>query len=65
MNEPQRAGGAGKLFAAHPRAFHENRYVYPVVSRRSGGVSIGVNLSRGRESRGTGVEEGHAQSTLL
>jgi len=46
MNEPQRAAGAHKLFAAHPRAFHENRYVYPVVSRRSGGVSIGVNLNR-------------------
>ena len=35
-----------RLFAAHPRSFAENRYVYPVVSRRAGGVSIGVNLSR-------------------
>lgn len=33
------------LFASHPRSFRENRYVYPVVSRRAGGVSIGVNLN--------------------
>ena len=33
------------LFAAHPRGFHANRYVYPVLSRRAGGISIGVNLS--------------------
>jgi wyosine [tRNA(Phe)-imidazoG37] synthetase (radical SAM superfamily) len=33
------------LFAAHPRSFEKNRYVYPVVSRRAGGVSIGVNLN--------------------
>jgi len=29
----------------HPRNFAENRYVYPVLSRRAGGISIGVNLS--------------------
>lgn len=29
----------------HPSRFHDLRYVYPVVSRRAGGVSIGVNLS--------------------
>jgi len=28
-----------------PRALRENRYVYAVLSRRAGGVSIGVNLS--------------------
>jgi len=33
------------LFGRHPRSFEENRFVYPVVSRRSGGVSIGVNLN--------------------
>jgi wyosine [tRNA(Phe)-imidazoG37] synthetase (radical SAM superfamily) len=33
------------LFASHPRSFAQNRYVYPVVSRRAGGVSIGVNLN--------------------
>jgi len=34
-----------KLFSAHPRQWHANRYVYPVISRRSGGLSIGVNLN--------------------
>ena len=29
----------------HPRRFSTLRYVYPVVSRRSGGLSLGVNLS--------------------
>lgn len=29
----------------HPTRYHYQRYVYPVVSRRAGGVSIGVNLS--------------------
>jgi wyosine [tRNA(Phe)-imidazoG37] synthetase (radical SAM superfamily) len=33
------------LFQAHPRNFDDNRFVYAVVSRRSGGVSIGVNLN--------------------
>jgi wyosine [tRNA(Phe)-imidazoG37] synthetase (radical SAM superfamily) len=33
------------LFGSHPRTFETNRFVYPVVSRRSGGVSIGVNLN--------------------
>jgi wyosine [tRNA(Phe)-imidazoG37] synthetase (radical SAM superfamily) len=34
------------LFLAHPRTFEENRYVYPVLSRRAGGISVGVNLNR-------------------
>ncbi|MGE5301857.1 MAG: radical SAM protein [Alphaproteobacteria bacterium] len=29
----------------HPRTLDENRYVYAVLSRRAGGVSIGVNLN--------------------
>ncbi len=33
------------LFAQHQRSFEHNRFVYPVVSRRSRGVSIGVNLN--------------------
>ncbi|MEN6558130.1 MAG: radical SAM protein [Thermoguttaceae bacterium] len=33
------------LFSSHPRQFSTNRYVYPVLSRRAGGVSVGVNLS--------------------
>lgn len=33
------------LFDTHSRSFAVNRYVYPVLSRRAGGISIGVNLS--------------------
>ncbi|MCG8570397.1 MAG: radical SAM protein [Spirochaetes bacterium] len=29
----------------HPRTFSGSQYVYPVLSRRSGGISIGINLS--------------------
>ncbi len=29
----------------HPRAYRGNRYVYPVLSRRARGISIGVNLN--------------------
>jgi wyosine [tRNA(Phe)-imidazoG37] synthetase (radical SAM superfamily) len=32
-------------FADHSRRWQENFYVYPVISRRSGGLSIGVNLN--------------------
>ncbi len=34
-----------RAFAAHGRHWEANKYVYPVVSRRSGGISIGVNLN--------------------
>ncbi len=33
------------LVQHHARSFCEMQYVYPVVSRRSGGLSLGVNLS--------------------
>src|SRR6476660_1159132 len=33
------------LFAQHSRSWQQNRYVYPVISRRSKGLSIGVNLN--------------------
>jgi len=33
------------LFVSHERKFETNRFVYPVLSRRSGGLSIGVNLN--------------------
>ncbi len=33
------------LHARHERSFEANRFVYPVLSRRSGGISIGVNLN--------------------
>lgn len=29
----------------HPRRFAANRFVYPVLSRRAGGISIGINLN--------------------
>lgn len=29
----------------HARAYHHNKFVYPVLSRRSRGVSVGVNLN--------------------
>jgi wyosine [tRNA(Phe)-imidazoG37] synthetase (radical SAM superfamily) len=33
------------LHERHERSFENNRFVYPVLSRRSGGISIGVNLN--------------------
>jgi wyosine [tRNA(Phe)-imidazoG37] synthetase (radical SAM superfamily) len=33
------------LHTAHERLFAKNRFVYPVLSRRSGGISVGVNLN--------------------
>jgi wyosine [tRNA(Phe)-imidazoG37] synthetase (radical SAM superfamily) len=43
MEDPSPSGKSG--FAVHPREFTANRYVYPVLSRRAGGLSIGVNLN--------------------
>jgi sulfatase maturation enzyme AslB (radical SAM superfamily) len=36
---------AEKIHTRHERTFETNRFVYPVISRRSGGLSIGVNLN--------------------
>src|SRR5262245_28416753 len=33
------------LHTDHARLYEHNRFVYPVLSRRSGGISIGVNLN--------------------
>lgn len=33
------------FFADHSRSWRDNLYVYPVISRRAGGVSIGINLN--------------------
>ena len=33
------------LHTSHPRTWRENRFVYPVLSRRSRGISLGVNLN--------------------
>lgn len=48
MNEQQSAESAEsplQIFRNHSRLFHQNRFVYPVVSRRSRGISVGVNLN--------------------
>ncbi|MEO2026466.1 MAG: radical SAM protein [Fuerstiella sp.] len=34
-----------QLFQQHSRLFEGNRFVYPVVSRRSRGISVGINLN--------------------
>nr|MCS5630012.1 radical SAM protein [Pirellulaceae bacterium] len=36
---------SSSLHSTHDRSFADNRFVYPVLSRRSGGMSIGVNLN--------------------
>jgi wyosine [tRNA(Phe)-imidazoG37] synthetase (radical SAM superfamily) len=33
------------MYTRHERKWLQNRYVYPVISRRSGGLSIGINLN--------------------
>jgi wyosine [tRNA(Phe)-imidazoG37] synthetase (radical SAM superfamily) len=43
MPDPSLSGNP--LFEAHPRSFATNCYVYPVLSRRAGGISVGVNLN--------------------
>jgi hypothetical protein len=35
----------GEAFRRHGRLWQSNLFVYPVISRRSGGVSIGLNLN--------------------
>jgi wyosine [tRNA(Phe)-imidazoG37] synthetase (radical SAM superfamily) len=37
--------GSPSVYSLHSRTFSDHRYVYPVVSRRSGGVSLGINLN--------------------
>jgi len=39
------ANDPDSLVRQHPRDFSGQRYVYPVISRRAHGVSIGINLS--------------------
>jgi wyosine [tRNA(Phe)-imidazoG37] synthetase (radical SAM superfamily) len=36
---------ARRAFASHSRLWQQNHYVYPVVSRRSKGISLGINLN--------------------
>src|SRR5260221_294117 len=42
---PDPTGGPGMSLRRHPRAYGKNFYVYPVLSRRARGISIGVNLN--------------------
>lgn len=37
-----------ELYTSHSRIFKDNRFVYPVLSRRSKGISIGINLNPDR-----------------
>ncbi len=36
------------LYTDHSRSFAKNKYVYPVLSRRSKGISLGINLNPDR-----------------
>ncbi|MGB9625323.1 MAG: radical SAM protein, partial [Phycisphaerae bacterium] len=46
MDEGKDTGRVMKqAFASHARDWRQNYYVYPVLSRRAHGVSIGVNLN--------------------
>src|SRR5439155_5893817 len=48
-NEGDGAGGERNKpvtsVVRHPRTYRENHYVYPVLSRRARGISIGINLN--------------------
>jgi wyosine [tRNA(Phe)-imidazoG37] synthetase (radical SAM superfamily) len=43
--QPLSKTSASPLFARHERTFENFRFVYPVLSRRSRGISLGVNLN--------------------
>ncbi|MCY2930351.1 MAG: radical SAM protein [Planctomycetota bacterium] len=43
ISQPEESAAAA--FADHTRRWRSCRYVYPVLSRRAGGLSIGVNLN--------------------
>jgi wyosine [tRNA(Phe)-imidazoG37] synthetase (radical SAM superfamily) len=45
INAAHASAALSRLITGHERAFAGNRFVYPVLSRRSGGMSIGVNLN--------------------
>lgn len=45
VNAPQSSGPQLPLVALHERTFEQFRFVYPVLSRRSRGISLGVNLN--------------------
>lgn len=42
---PAADGGRALSVDHHPRTYRQGRYVYPVLSRRARGISIGINLN--------------------
>ena len=44
-NKNQQKANQLRAHLEHPRQFLGSQLVYPVLSRRSGGISIGVNLN--------------------
>ena len=44
-NTTQASAAVQRAVSSHPRLFEKNYYVYPVLSRRSGGISVGINLN--------------------
>jgi wyosine [tRNA(Phe)-imidazoG37] synthetase (radical SAM superfamily) len=44
----QKQASTRVAYSSHPRRWRDFRYVYPVISRRSKGLSIGVNLNPGQ-----------------
>ena len=45
----KKSGDLEAAYRKHERRWKDNRYVYPVVSRRSRGLSIGINLNPGKD----------------
>lgn len=45
MTDPREPANPAVGVGSHPRRYRENLYVYPVLSRRARGISIGVNLN--------------------
>ena len=45
MSTPSGETAVHRAVTSHSRLFESNRYVYPVLSRRSGGISVGINLN--------------------
>ena len=45
MANPSAEAAVRRAVTSHSRLFENNRYVYPVLSRRSGGISVGINLN--------------------
>src|SRR6185436_17059459 len=44
-DDSERPGGPDISVTLHPRSYRGSTYVYPVLSRRARGISIGINLN--------------------